>query len=108
MRLWHFKNLRAYLSLLLCIFLLYQQPLAQTEQKGDSGLTEKVDKAEMHQALLVQCAVKMRQGQLAAAREDLIAAQTAGAPESNWQPLAEELARKEAGQRQETAPTTAP
>src|SRR5215216_5787788 len=45
------KQLRIYLSLLLCLFLLYQQPQAQTEP-ADSGTTEKFDKPEIHQALL--------------------------------------------------------
>src|SRR5215212_296299 len=42
-----FRYLRAYISLLLCLVLLYQQPRAQTETA-----TDKVDKAELHQALL--------------------------------------------------------
>ncbi|HLM24241.1 MAG TPA: PIG-L family deacetylase, partial [Pyrinomonadaceae bacterium] len=46
---WYFqsKHLRAYISLLLCLVLLYQQPRAQSETA-----TDKVDKAELHQALL--------------------------------------------------------
>src|SRR5215210_4304905 len=42
-----FSHLRAYISLLLCLVLLYQQPRAQSETA-----TDKVDKAELHQALL--------------------------------------------------------
>src|SRR5512145_2484255 len=46
----HFQSLRRYLSLLLAVLLLYQLPNAQT--LGDSGTTEKFDKAQLHQALL--------------------------------------------------------
>jgi LmbE family N-acetylglucosaminyl deacetylase len=42
------KHLRACLALLLCTFLLSQQPHAQT---GDAG-TDRIDKAALHQALL--------------------------------------------------------
>jgi len=41
-----FRHLRAYISLLLCLVLLYQQPRAQSETATE------VDKAELHQALL--------------------------------------------------------
>ena len=46
----HFQSLRRYLSLLLAVLLLYQLPNAQT--LGDSGTTEKFDRAQLHQALL--------------------------------------------------------
>src|SRR5215212_8611384 len=42
-----FRRLRAYISLLLCLVLLHQQPCAQSETA-----TDKVDKAELYQALL--------------------------------------------------------
>ncbi len=41
------NHLRAYIALLLCLLLLYQQPLAQSE-----SATDKLDKAALHQALL--------------------------------------------------------
>src|SRR5215204_997402 len=41
------KHLRSYIVLLLCIFLLYQQPRAQSDT-----LVDKIDKADLHQALL--------------------------------------------------------
>ena len=44
------NHLRTYLSLLLTLFLLYQQPHAQTESQ--IAASDKLDKAEIHQALL--------------------------------------------------------
>jgi len=44
------NHLRTYLSLLLTLFLLYQQPRAQTESQ--IAASDKLDKAEIHQALL--------------------------------------------------------
>ena len=50
---WDFqtKHLRTYLALLLCIFLLSQQPHAQTET-SDSASNDRIDKPALHQALL--------------------------------------------------------
>lgn len=44
------NHLRTYLSLLLTLFLLYQQPHAQTDSQ--TAASDKLDKAEIHQALL--------------------------------------------------------
>jgi LmbE family N-acetylglucosaminyl deacetylase len=46
------RHLRTSIALLLCVFLLYQQPLAQTQPAAQSSAAEKIDKAELHQALL--------------------------------------------------------
>ena len=45
------RHLRAFLALLLCIVLLYQQPRAQTET-SDSGTNGRIDKPALNQALL--------------------------------------------------------
>jgi len=42
------RHLQTFLSLLLCIVLLYQQPHAQTEESA----SDRIDKAQTHQALL--------------------------------------------------------
>src|SRR5690242_20285852 len=53
MRLGYFKlkHLRVFLSLLLCIFLLFQQPHAQTETSDING-NDRAARANLHQALL--------------------------------------------------------
>jgi LmbE family N-acetylglucosaminyl deacetylase len=48
---YNLKHLRIYLALLLCIFLLSQQPHAQTET-SDSVDNDRIDKPGFHQALL--------------------------------------------------------
>src|ERR1044072_5708 len=45
------KQIRIYLAVLLCIFLLAQQPLAQTEP-SDSASNDRIDKPALQQALL--------------------------------------------------------
>lgn len=44
------NHLRTYVSLLLTLFLLYQQPHAQTDQQA--AASDRLDKAQIHQALL--------------------------------------------------------
>jgi len=48
---YHSKQLKTYLALLLCIFLLSQQPHAQTETPDTNG-NDRTAKAVLHQALL--------------------------------------------------------
>jgi len=62
----------------------------------------------MHKAFLVRCAIQIRQGQLEGARDDIVAARKAGAPESNWMPLSEELARRVAQQKRQPGAPSAP
>jgi Tfp pilus assembly protein PilF len=63
---------------------------------------------QMHKAFLVRCALEIRQGKLDAARDDIVAARKAGAPESNWMPLSEELARRVAKQKRQSDASAAP
>jgi len=63
---------------------------------------------KMHKAYLVRCALEIRQGKLDAARDDIVAARKAGAPEGNWMPLSEELARRLAIQKRPSGAPTAP
>jgi predicted Zn-dependent protease len=63
---------------------------------------------KMHKAYLVRCALAIRQGKLDAARDDIVAARNAGALESNWMPLSEELARRVALQKRQSGAPAAP
>jgi predicted Zn-dependent protease len=74
---------------------------------ADAAQSLQID-PQMHKALLVRCAVQMRQGQFEAAQIDLAAARKAGAPDASWQPLSQELARKLADQQRKSGAPSAP
>lgn len=73
---------------------------------ADAAQSLQID-PQLPNALLVRCAVLMRQGQLDAARDDLDSARKAGAPEAHCEALSQELDRKTAEQqRKPGAPAT--